>query len=394
MEEFGRLLEQTVADHRLGERPQGVFLSGGVDSSALVALHAAQTNSPVLTFSVGYEKEHKVNEFPYARQVAQKFGTQHLEYVLSGREFAKSLPELIWHMDEPVADPAAIPLFFLSQLAREHITVVHSGEGADEILAGYGIYRRMLGVSSYQRQMGLWSGRLASLVLSLPGIPLRFRNYAEILNKPLSKSYQGVRRLMSEDSLHRLFGKNYPTEADQNYRNNIFSSFNLQSRYYPELNQMLSMDQQAWLPDDLLLKADKMTMAASIELRVPFLDHRIVEFANTLPLELKLRGNVGKYLLKRLMADRLPASILSARKRGFPVPMASWLRGSLHDFARSWLLDSPLLGRLFLRDELEALLKDHYSGRAHLQEEIYGLCVLSLWHQVFSDFVNQPQLRG
>jgi asparagine synthase (glutamine-hydrolysing) len=384
LEEFGRLLEQTAADHRLGERPQGVFLSGGLDSSALVAIHAAQMKDPILTFSVGYEEEQQINELPYARQVAKKFGTRHFEYVLSDRDFAKSLPALIWHMDEPVADPAAIPLFFISQLAREHITVVHSGEGADEILAGYGIYRRMTEISAYQRRLGLWSGRLAGAVLRLPGIPLRFRRYADLLDKPLSQRYQGVRRLMSEDSLRRLSRNGFPSAADQKYRKDVLASLNRQSEHYQELNQMLSMDQQAWLPDDLLLKADKMTMAASIELRVPFLDHRIVEFAAGLPLLMKLRDGVGKYLLKRLMSDRLPASILNARKRGFPVPITNWLRGGLRETAKSWLLDSPLLGRLFVRRELEKLLKDHHSGRADLQDEIYGLIVLSLWQQVFS----------
>ena len=322
LEEFGRLLEQTAADHRLGERPQGVFLSGGLDSSALVAIHAAQLKDPVLTFSVGYEEEHEVNEFPYARQVAQKFGTRHFEYALSGRDFAKSLPQLIWHMDEPVSDPAAIPLFFISQLAREHITVVHSGEGADEILAGYAIYRRMTEISAYQRRLGMWSGRLASAALHLPGVTRRYRKYAELLDKPLSKRYQGVRRLMGEDSLRRLSRTGFPSAADRQYRNDVLTSLNRQSEHYPELNQMLSMDQQAWLPDDLLVKADKMTMAASIELRVPFLDHRIVEFAAGLPLSMKLRDGVGKYLLKRLMSDRLPLPDLERAKAG--IPGAHW----------------------------------------------------------------------
>jgi asparagine synthase (glutamine-hydrolysing) len=391
LEEFGRLLEQTAADHRLGERPQGVFLSGGLDSSALVAIHAAQLKDPVLTFSVGYEEEHEVNEFPYARQVAQKFGTRHFEYALSGRDFAKSLPQLIWHMDEPVSDPAAIPLFFISQLAREHITVVHSGEGADEILAGYAIYRRMTEISAYQRRLGMWSGRLASAALHLPGVTRRYRKYAELLDKPLSKRYQGVRRLMGEDSLRRLSRRGFPSAADRQYRNDVLTSLNRQSEHYAELNQMLSMDQQAWLPDDLLVKADKMTMAASIELRVPFLDHRIVEFAAGLPLSMKLRGGVGKYLLKRLMSDRLPSQILNARKRGFPVPIGNWLRGGLRESARSWLLDSPLLGGLFIRSELEKLLKEHHSGRADLQDEIYGLSVLSLWQQVFSGSMSLSQ---
>lgn len=388
MEEFGRLLEQVAADHRLGERPQGIFLSGGVDSSALVAIHATQTKEPVLTFSVGYEEEPEINEFRFARQVAQEFGTQHFEYVLSDRDFAKFLPRLVWHMDEPLADPAAIPLFFIAQYARDYITVVHSGEGADEILAGYAIYPRMADISAYQRRLGLCSGKLASVVLRLPGVPLRYRRYAELLDKPLSERYQGVRRVMTEDSLRHLSRNGFPSTFDQQYRKDFLSLLNSQSDTYSELNKMLFIDQQAWLPDDLLIKADKMTMAASIELRVPFLDHRIVEFANGLPLSMKLRDGVGKYLLKRLMSDRLPDSVLSARKRGFPVPIASWFRGSLYGRVRSWLLDSPLLARLFVRSELEKLLENHYAGRINMQDEIYGLSVLSVWEQVFSGSIS------
>lgn len=384
VEEFGHLLEETVAQHRLGEVPQGIFLSGGVDSSALVAVAAGQVSEPVLTFSVGYADQQSHSEFPYARRVASLFRTRHLEYVLSGKNFAESLPRLIWHMDEPVADPAAIPLFFIAQLAREHATVVHSGEGADEILGGYSIYRKMRWISELQKFIGAAGTGILGRCLRFPWLPYRLTHYAELLARPLPTRYQGVRRLLTEGLLRQIARNSFPSSADSHYRHRLFENLYSGSQGQAELNRMLSVDLQAWLPDDLLIKADKMTMAASIELRVPFLDHRIVEFAGRLPCHLKVRDGQTKYLLKEVMRKRLPAEILMARKRGFPIPIGQWLRGELYRSAQSWLLDSPLLRGLFKRHELEKLLRIQRSGRQDLHNEIYGLICLAVWHDVFA----------
>jgi asparagine synthase (glutamine-hydrolysing) len=392
--ELDELLAETVAQHRLGEVPQGIFLSGGVDSSSLLAINAGQINEPVLTFSVGYAEERDTSEFPYARRVAQQYKAKHIEYELSGKDFAQSLPRLIWHMDDAVADPAAIPLFFISQLAREHITVVHSGEGADEILAGYGIYRRMAAITRWQRRITPAGAKLAGAALRLPGVPVAYRRYAESLGQPLSLRYQGVRRVLTADFLRRAARNGFPGDADSQYRAGFFHSLFRHAQGFSELNQMLSVDMQSWLPDDLLVKADKMTMAASIELRVPFLDHRVVEFAGTLPDHLKLRNGQSKYLLKALMRSRLPAEILDAPKRGFPVPLARWLRGSLYPAAQQWLLDSPLLAEFLRRDAMESLLESHRRGAADLSGEIYGLACLSLWHHVFRSAAAPAPIRA
>jgi len=384
LEEFDRLLDETVAQHRLGEVPQGIFLSGGVDSSSLLAITAGQVSEPVLTFSVGYREERETNEFPYARRVAQLYRARHYEYELSGQNFADSLPRLIWHMDEPVADPAAIPLFFLSQLARAHITVVQSGEGADEILAGYSIYKKMQQISQFQRRAGVFGSGVLAGGLRLPIVPLRVRRYAELIDKPLPTRYQGIRRVFTEGLLQQMARNGFPTSEGSRYRLEIFQDLYRRSQGHSELNQMLFVDLQAWLPDDLLVKADKMTMAASIELRVPFLDHHAVEFAGRLPCGLKLKNGKTKYLLKRLMQDRLPAEILQAPKRGFPVPLCQWLRGELFAPALNWLLDSPFLREFFVREKMEKLLESHRGGQADLSAEIYGLACLAIWHEVFS----------
>ncbi len=177
--EFAALLEETVAQHRLGERPQGTFLSGGVDSSSIVAINARQVREPVMTFSIGYAEEREVSEFPYARKVAQQYGARHHEFELSFESFAEALPKLVWHMDEPVADMAAIPLYFIAQLAREKITVVHSGEGADEILAGYSIYSKMKRISGLQKKVGALGSRL----LRRATAPSRFMRVLQALDR-------------------------------------------------------------------------------------------------------------------------------------------------------------------------------------------------------------------
>jgi asparagine synthase (glutamine-hydrolysing) len=383
LHEFEALLEETVAQHRLGEVPQGIFLSGGVDSSSLLAINARQLQEPVLTFSVGYEEERDTSEFPYARRVAQQYGARHFEYELSGKNFAESLPRLIWHMDDAVADPAAIPLFFISQLAREHITVVHSGEGADEILAGYAIYRKMRWISRLQSLATPLGAAAVGQGLRLRVWPVRVRRYAEVLSKPLATRYQGVRRVLSEEMLCAAGCNGFPAADSLQYRQEVFARLYRDAGEYPELNQMLFVDAQTWLPDDLLVKADKMTMAASIELRVPFLDHVVVEYAGRLPCGLKLRDGMSKYLLKRLMRAHLPADILDAPKRGFPVPLAQWLRGPLFAAAQGWLLDSAFLRRFLKREEMEKLLELHRQGKADLSSEIYGLACLSIWERVF-----------
>ena len=264
LEDFDRLLGETAAEHRIGEVPQGIYLSGGVDSSSLLAITASQVRDPVLTFSVGYPEQRDASEFPYARRVAKLYHARHHEYELSGHDFANSLPKLIWHMDQPVADPAAIPLFFLSQLAREHITVVQSGEGADEILGGYSIYQRMLRISQIQRRAGQFNSGIFAGALGLPVIPFKLRRYAELMDKPLSKRYIGVRRVLTNGLLDLMARSGFPTSADSQYRLETFrKSLRAGRGLSSELNQMCFL----WIcklgcPTTCWVKADKMTMAA------------------------------------------------------------------------------------------------------------------------------------
>jgi asparagine synthase (glutamine-hydrolysing) len=381
-QEFERLMFETVAQHRLGEVAQGIFLSGGVDSSSLVAVTKDQVEEPSMTFSIGYADE-EFSELSHARNVAKHFGTRHFEYELSGQKFADMLPKMMWHMDEPVAEMAAIPLYCIAQLAREHITVVHSGEGADEILAGYGVYSRMQTISRWQELGGSFLSGMMARLLSLPEVPHRLRRYGELLDKPIWERYQGVRSSMSGAVLRGIGRNGFPGPEHWEYRTALFQDIYKRAQRFPLLNQMLFSDFHSWLPDDLLVKADKMTMAASIELRVPFLDHKIVEFAGRLPCRLKLTNGQSKYLLKKIMRKHLPGQVLDARKRGFLVPVHLWLRGDLLEASRKWLLDSEFLSRYFVREKLEELLKTHQNGKADASTEIYALVCLAVWHEVF-----------
>jgi len=386
LERFEALLEESVRLRLIAEVPLGVFLSGGLDSSAILAIMSKIAGQErIKTFSVGYQSpdggEEEENEFHYARQAAQAFGAEHHEFRVQPVDFRDFMPSLVWHLDEPLGDPSSIPLYFIAQLARKYITVVLSGEGADEILAGYGIYPRMLALDSVHRGLPECVKYAPRLAARLPWE--KVRRYAQLAAMPLEAGYRGVSRAFFPDQKRRLLagpgGNGFSTELD-----GIFAAhFGAVSHASP-LDRMLYVDAKVWLPDDLLLKADKMTMANALELRVPFLDHKLVGFAAQLAQDRKLRGGTGKYLLRRLMEPILPPSIIRRPKKGFPVPTQKWLRGQLKDFARQALLDSASACRLYLNPQvIEQMIGEHEQGRANRQEEIWSLLVFEFWHKLF-----------
>ncbi|MBI2821393.1 MAG: asparagine synthase (glutamine-hydrolyzing), partial [Acidobacteria bacterium] len=341
LEEFRSLLEESVKLRLSAEVPLGVFLSGGLDSSSILAITSRlKPGEAVRTFSVGHEisgfGEEEVNEFRYARAAAKSFGAEHHELKISALDFQDSIPAMVWHLDEPLADPSCIPLYFMSRLARRHVTVVLSGEGADETLAGYGIYKRMLLLDGLRRRAGPAVCFLAS---RLPGLisSESVLRYLRAAATPLQVSYQGVSRAFPADLKRRLLrggAAGRPPDRLDELTHACSQGFSGTSL----LNLMLHLDTKVWLPDDILLKADKMTMAHGLELRVPFLDHKLVEFAARLPPELKLSGWRGKFLLRQAMRDLLPQQIIARRKKGFPVPTRQWLRIPLSGFVRENLL--------------------------------------------------------
>lgn len=377
-EEFVSLLKEAVRMRLMSEVPLGVFLSGGVDSSAVVALMSEIVPGPIKTFSVGYADDPAENEFEYARMVASRYQTAHHEFRLTADDFLAFLPKLVWHLDEPIADASTIPLFYISQLAKEHVTVVLSGEGADELLGGYYIYKKMLLLDTLRALPGarLLAG-LSAGAASVVG-NRKAERYASLMRKPLEERYAGVASVLSDAERSALFGGRKPAS-----RAAVTRPYYERVQHREPLNRMLYLDTKVWLPDDLLMKADKMTMATSVELRVPFLDHKLVEYAASLPVSYKIHGNETKYLLKRAMESRLPHEVLYRPKKGFPVPISRWFREKASGL-RDVLLDSGSASRQFFAPGvLEGLMQQHEKQQNDMSDVLLPFLVFEYWHNVY-----------
>jgi asparagine synthase (glutamine-hydrolysing) len=386
-EQFLDLLLESVRLRLMGDVPVGLFLSGGIDSTA-VAWAMKQANPAALkSFSVGFEDDAE-GELAYARMAAEAIGTEHREVRVSSGAFRDSMEDLAWHLDEPVSDGACIPLMHLAKRAWEEVVIVLSGEGADEALAGYDIYSKMLAIERARAMGGAAFEAIAGLALRWVKAP-KIRRYLSMARKPLDERYLGIGRAFDDQLLSQAFGG----AALEPLRARFAPRWEA-SRGTRPLNRMLYVDTKVWLPDDLLIKADKMTMAWAVELRVPFLDHLLLEHAWKLPVELKRKWGVGKRLLRWTLRGKIPEPILRRKKKGFPVPIGRWLRTSLYEACREELLASsavmkPVLGsRLIVR-----LLEEHRSGRVNRTEELYALWVYEAWHRAFFSEVGVPRLE-
>jgi asparagine synthase (glutamine-hydrolysing) len=394
----------TVRSHLVSDVPVGVLLSGGLDSSIVAAVMQQQSTARVKTFSVGFADGGVYDERPFAAKVAQHLGTDHYDIRLTAREFVDALPDFVWHMDEPVADPAAIPLFYVSQLARRHVTVVLSGEGSDELFAGYGFWFRFKGrkrVELFRRIPAVLRETIVSGANRYFVHSRRLAKYLDLSRYPLSlygslvPFYQDD--VFTEEEKTRLY------RADLNHRGCIEDSLEKVRAVYREasdlefLDQMLLISMTQWLPEDLLVKADKMTMAHSLELRVPFLDHLFVETATSLPTHLKVykqrNRHVEKYVLKRAFAAMLPSEIVEREKLGFPVPYAKWFATDMRDMLYDVLLSqSARESGLFNPKEVESILSETLASslnstavwdpRPHVKK-VWSLFVFEMWRQRF-----------
>jgi len=368
---FRELLEECVDVHLVSDVPLGVFLSGGVDSTVVAGL-MARTADAVRTFSVGYPDAPDSDETAYARLAAERFGTVHHELRLSSSGFWDFLPRMAWALDEPVADAASAPLYFLAKFARRSVTVVLSGEGADEMLAGYGIYRRMLWLERMRRLAPM--PRLSPAFIG--GKAARYLRWAA---QPLAARYRGVSSVFGDRERDRVLAPAWRGRDD----GDVGAEYFARTEGLHPLQRMLYFDVKVWLPDDLLVKADKMTMAASMELRVPFLDHVLMEWAWRLPPGLKLNGGTGKYLLRRAAADLLPPAIATRPKRGFAIPVQQWLREGLAVEARRLLVEEGEHRRFFDLTQVESLLAQHRRGGTDANEQLFALVMFALWHRTF-----------
>jgi asparagine synthase (glutamine-hydrolysing) len=388
-EDLENLLSHTVRDHMISDVPVGVLLSGGVDSSGVLSFAVENTTKPVDTFTVGFDGG-CTDERPYARMVASIYGARNYEITITPQSFWDFLPKYVWHMEEPVCEPPAIALYYVSKLARERVTVLLSGEGGDEAFAGYPSYRNFVWLEKLKKWLGPMASPVGSLVAaSFPGNgQTRYGKYGPLLQTSLedyyyshsSGPYQFFNRNFSE-----LYTSDFLATIGQGIRADMAKNCFSRVQSLDPLDRMLYVDTKTWLPDDLLIKADKMTMANSLELRVPLLDHQVLEFAASLPASYKLNGTSTKHILKKALAKRLPKQILKRKKSGFPVPYAAWLNHELRPAVSEILLDRETLARgYFKRKSIESLLQSSSTGR-NCSKELFSLAILEIWHRTFLD---------
>jgi asparagine synthase (glutamine-hydrolysing) len=393
-------LEESVKLRLISDVPLGAFLSGGMDSSLIVGMMAKFSGHPVKTFSIGFE-EKDFDELYYARIVANHFSTDHHEFIVKP-DTIEILPKLVWHYNEPFADSSAIPTYYVAKMTRDYVKVVLTGDAGDENFAGYPRYLRskwlvlfsklpmtmkrdilppLLRMTAQFHWREKTLNRLAAFIESISSNQVR--NYAEqvkIFNaeeKGDLYSPQFIQEVRETDSVEYLLGK-----FEEAGTNNL-------------IDQLLYLDINTYLPEDLLVKMDIATMANSIEARVPFLDHQLMEFIATIPSHLKLKRTVTKYILKQAFSDFLPQTILTRGKMGFGVPVSRWFRNELKDYIYEILLDPRTLNRgYFSRDGIERLLNDHIAVRYDHSSKIWALLFLEIWFRVFIDNDGDSFLHG
>jgi asparagine synthase (glutamine-hydrolysing) len=383
--EVRRRLADTVRSHLMSDVPLGLFLSGGLDSSGLLALMAPMVKEPVRTFAVGFS-EREANELAYARLAARSAGAVHREVVVTPGEFFRALPGLIWHEDEPIAFPSSVPLYFVSRLARDHVKVVLTGEGSDELFLGYNRYR----VTAWNERLGRpywWAApeAMRARVRRLAGrLPPALRRYAA---RSFFALEPGPRGVFYENFAVFPHGLRQEVLADAAPARDAHAQA---LRCYEEadggaLDRMSRADLQTYLVR-LLMKQDQMSMAASIESRVPFLDHELVEHVVSIPGRFKLRGWQTKAVLRAALRGLVPPAILSRRKMGFPVPVGTWLRGLFWPLVQEFVLGPRAAARgLFEPAALRRLAEEHRRGQARHGDRLWLLLNLEIWQRVFVD---------
>jgi asparagine synthase (glutamine-hydrolysing) len=391
VEEWYETFRTAVRLRLMADVPLGMFLSGGIDSSAIAAVMSGMVSEPIKTFSVAFA-EREANELAYARTVAEKFRTDHHEILVSPEEFFGALPHLVYHEDEPIAHSASVPLNFVSRLAREHVKVVLTGEGSDETLAGYSRYHKTV----YNLRLGQLYERAAPAALRRAVARAAARLAPASVARKLSRTFVNLPadvehlfldnfgvfrlemqgRLLTPETRERA-GALDPYAAVRDYlRGTDASSL---------LDQLLYVDTKGYL-HELLMKQDQMSMEASIESRVPFLDHKLVELSARMPARMKLRGLTTKYVLRRAMRGLLPEPIITRKKMGFPVPMGAWLRGPFRHVVDEYVLGERAAARgIFDREFVRAMVARHQSGAEDHSERLWALVNFELWQRQFFD---------
>jgi len=387
-DEITAVLEDSVAKHMRADVTVGAFLSGGIDSTAIAAL-AIRHNPRLITFTTGFERE-GFSEVDVAVASAEAIGARHVAKVVSQAEFVAALPEIVWYLDEPVADPALVPLFFIAREARKHVKVVLSGEGADELFGGYTIYREPLSLKPFDylpRPVRKSLGRASKpLPEGMRGKSLLHRG-----SLTLEERYYGNARSFSDEQLRAVL----PGFREDWTHTDVTGPIYAESQGWDPVARMQHVDLFTWLRGDILVKADKMTMANSLELRVPFLDPEVFAVASRLPYDQKITRTTTKYALRRALEPIVPAHVLNRAKLGFPVPIRHWLRsGELMDWAYG-MIDTSQAGHLVDIPAVRAMLDAHRAGEGDHSRRLWTVLIFMLWHAIFVEqsvvpVINEP----
>jgi asparagine synthase (glutamine-hydrolysing) len=372
--EIREALEDSVKMHMRADVTVGAFLSGGIDSTAIAAL-AKRHNPKLLTFTVGFERE-GYSEIDVAAESAAAIGVEHITKVVTPEEFAEAVPLIIWYLDDPVADPALVPLWFIAREARKHVKVVLSGEGSDELFGGYAIYREPLSLRAFGPLPKPLKKAIGALSRRLPE-GMRGKDMLRRGSVPIEERYYGNARIFRDADLSFLRTRD-PGVSYMDVTRELYAA----TRHLDDVTRMQYVDLFTWLRGDILVKADKMTMANSLELRVPFLDTEVFRVASTLPVDQKLAEGTTKYALRQALREIVPPHIYERPKLGFPVPIRYWLKDQLYDWARAIIQESQtdaLLDKAYVLGLLEA----HRSGPHDYGRKLWTILVFLLWHGIF-----------
>ncbi|MGC2655160.1 MAG: asparagine synthase (glutamine-hydrolyzing) [Mycobacterium sp.] len=384
-DEITAVLEDSVAKHMRADVTVGAFLSGGIDSTAIAAL-AIRHNQRLITFTTGFERE-GFSEIDVAVASADAIGARHVTKVVSPSEFVAALPEIVWYLDEPVADPALVPLFFVAREARKHVKVVLSGEGADELFGGYTIYREPLSLKPFNYMPGPLRRSMGKVSKPLPE-GLRGKSLLHRGSLTLEQRYYGNARSFSDDQLRAVLPGFRPEWTHTDVTAPVYA----ESQGWDPVARMQHIDLFTWLRGDILVKADKMTMANSLELRVPFLDAEVFAVASRLPQDAKITRTTTKYALRRALEPIVPAHVLNRPKLGFPVPIRHWLRaGELLDWAYATVHSSGA-DQFVDVGAVRRMLDEHRSGVADHSRRLWTVLIFMLWHAIFVERSVVPHI--
>ena len=383
------LLNESVKMRLVSDVPLGVFLSGGLDSSVITGLMSRMVDEPIETFTVGFGEHGEIGELEQARAVSDYFGTNHHELLVEQGAFKENLADIVWHMDEPVADPAALPLYLLSEMTKKHVTVVLGGDGGDEQFGGYVSYKMGLLNKYYQQAVpGLVRHNLLNPVLrSIPNVNSKVHVGLGCLTAGTAPhGFLTAKSVFSEDDKHSLYTDDVLNEIGDYDSSDWTVDMFFTKPKDAFLNRMMYSDSKTFLVDDILLVKDKMTMASGLEARVPLIDTKVVEFAASIPPHLKLKGLDEKYILKKAARDILPPATQDRKKRPFRIPINTWFKDELKEIALQVMSDSVVEKEGYFKpQQVENILRKHSQSKLLYNHQLYTLLVFEVWHKTFME---------